>query len=98
MEQLNDEGMIHSDKDVAFSHHMILLLPLLNVFLLEDLHRIGAISLLTLLLDQHHLGIRALADHRKHVEVVQRELGLMWTVHFINNIEGLPITGINSDF
>lgn len=81
MEELNDEGMVHADEYVALRHHMILLLPLLNVFLLEDLHGIGAVGLLSLLLHQHHLGVGALADDRKHVEVVQRELRLMRTVH-----------------
>ena len=84
MEELDDEGMVHADEDVALSHHVVLLLPLLNVFLLEDLHRVGAVGLLALLLHQHHLRVRALADHRQHVEVLQRQLGLMRTVHFIN--------------
>lgn len=57
MEELNNEGMVHPHQNIALGHHVILLLPLLNVFLLEDLHSIGAVSLLTLLLHEHHLGI-----------------------------------------
>lgn len=63
MEELDNERMVHAYQNIALSHHMILLLPLLNVFFLEDLHSIGAVSLLTLLLNEHHLRIRPLADH-----------------------------------
>ena len=57
MIKLNNERMIHSNKDVSFGHDMVLLFSFFNIFLLEDLHGVDTFRLLTLLLDEDHLGI-----------------------------------------
>jgi hypothetical protein len=61
--ELDDEGVVHADEDVAFGHDVVLLLALLDVLFLEDLHGVDALALLPFLLDQDHLGVGALADH-----------------------------------
>ena len=57
MIELNNERMIHSNKDVSFGHDVVLLFSLFNIFLFEDLHGVDTFGLLTLLLDEDHLGI-----------------------------------------
>lgn len=49
--------MVHSNQDVALSHHMVFLLAFLDIFLLEDLHGIDPIALFALLLYQDHLCV-----------------------------------------
>lgn len=82
--ELDDEGVVHADEDVAFGHDMVFLFSLLDILLLEDLHGVDALILFALLLDEDHLGIGSLADDRQHVEVVQRQLVLLFIHHNIH--------------
>lgn len=60
--ELDDEGMVHADQNIAFSHDMIFLLAFLDVLFLEYLHGIDSLAFLSFLLDEDHLCIGAFAD------------------------------------
>ena len=47
--ELDYEWMVHADQDVPFSHYVILLFALLNVFFFEDFHGIYSVVILAFL-------------------------------------------------
>lgn len=58
--KLDYEGMVHCGQNVPFNHHMDFLFLELNIFFLEDLHRVGLVGIV-FPSDQNHFGIGALA-------------------------------------
>lgn len=62
--------MVHADKDITFGHDVGLLFTFLYVFLLQDLHGINLVIILSFSFDKYDLGIGALSDDREHVEII----------------------------
>jgi hypothetical protein len=60
--KFNDEWVVHADEDVAFGHHMGLLLSFLDILLFEDFHGINGVVVLTLFLDEYDFGVGAFAN------------------------------------
>jgi len=68
--------MVHADENITFGHDMSLLFTFLYVFLLQDLHSINLVIILSFSFDKYDLGVGALSDDREHIEVIQRVLTL----------------------
>ena len=61
--------MVNSDQNIPFNHDMDFLLTLLNILLLQNLHRVN-FSIVVFALYQDNLRVGPLADHRQSVKVL----------------------------
>lgn len=68
--QPDDKGMVYPNEDIPFYHYVNFLLLLLNIFFLEDLHRIN-FGIIIFPLNKDNFGIWAFADYREHVKVLE---------------------------
>ena len=65
--------MVNFDENVPLNHHVVFLLPFLDILLLEDLHGVDA-AVIIFALDKDNLSIGSFADGAKQVEVIEGHL------------------------
>ena len=57
VEQFYNEGVVHSDENVAFCHDVVFLFSFLDIFFLKDFHGVNTVIVLAFLANEDNLGV-----------------------------------------